>query len=75
MGCSNDKFSENIAEKIDKSVIIQSQNDAKNSESKKIINLEANMNIKNSNNDNKIIIESLIDRRKIKKNEKSKLLI
>ena len=52
MGCSNDKFSESIAENKDKSVIIQSKNDAKNSEPQKMINPEANVNLKNSNNDN-----------------------
>ena len=40
-----------------------------------MINPEANVNLKNSNNDNKIINESLIDKRKIKKMKKSKLLI
>ena len=39
-----------------------------------MINPEANMNIKNSNNDNKIINESLIDKRKIKKNEKNQII-
>ena len=47
MGCFNDKFSESIAEKKDKSVIIQSKNDAKNSEPQKMINPEANVNLKN----------------------------
>ena len=74
MGCCNDKFSESIAEKKDKSVIIQSKNDAKNSEPQKMINPEANVNLKNSNNDNKIINESLIDKRKIKKNEKKQII-
>ena len=74
MGCSNDKFSESIAENKDKSVIIQSKNDAKNSEPQKMINPEANVNLKNSNNDNKIINESLIDKRKIKKNEKKQII-
>ena len=39
-----------------------------------MINPEANVNLKNSNNDNKIINESLIDKRKIKKNEKKQII-
>ena len=39
-----------------------------------MINPEANVNLKHSNNDNKIINESLIDKRKIKKNEKKQII-